>query len=93
MDKESYKGRVQQLIEKSKQKGLIKTYSEFLETEEAKKYALVQEEIEYYICNYKKLKKYNIGDIVFVSKYKYKNGEIGENHSFVIIDDGHKQLI
>ncbi len=34
------------------------------------------------------MKKYSIGDIVFVAKYEYKSGEIGENHSFVIIDDG-----
>lgn len=88
MDKEDYKKRVQQLIEKSKKKGLIKTYSEFLETEEAKEYSLIQEEVEYYTSNQnKKSNKYSIGDIVFVSKYKYKNGKDGENHSFVIIDD------
>ena len=33
------------------------------------------------------MKKYNIGDIVFVSNYKYKNGENGTRHSFVIIDE------
>lgn len=32
------------------------------------------------------MKKYNIGDIVFVSNYKYKNGDSGTRHSFVIID-------
>lgn len=31
--------------------------------------------------------KYEMGDIVFVSKYDYDNGEKGENHLFVIIDD------
>lgn len=30
--------------------------------------------------------KYEIGDIVFVKNYYYKNGEKGENHLFVIID-------
>ena len=30
--------------------------------------------------------KYNIGDIVYVSKYDYDNGEKGSNHLFVIID-------
>lgn len=30
-------------------------------------------------------KIYEIGDIVFVSNYKYKNGESGKNHIFVII--------
>lgn len=34
------------------------------------------------------MKKFNIGDIVFVSNYEYKSGENGQNHSFVIIDDG-----
>ena len=34
------------------------------------------------------MKKFSIGDIVFVSNYAYKNGENGRNHSFVIIDDG-----
>ena len=34
------------------------------------------------------MKKFNIGDIVFVANYEYKNGENGKNHSFVIIDDG-----
>lgn len=32
-------------------------------------------------------KKYEIGDIVFVSKYNYDNGTKGQNHLFVIIDD------
>lgn len=34
------------------------------------------------------MKKFNIGDIVFVAKYSYKSGEVGENHFLVIIDDG-----
>ena len=36
--------------------------------------------------------KYEIGDIVFVTKFSYDNGENGENHLFVIIDDDN-QLI
>lgn len=31
--------------------------------------------------------KYEIGSIVFVSKYTYDGGEKGQNHLFVIIDD------
>ena len=31
--------------------------------------------------------QYNIGDIVFVANYIYKNGESGSNHLFVIIDE------
>lgn len=33
------------------------------------------------------MKKYEIGSIVFVSKYTYDGGEKGQNHLFVIIDD------
>ena len=88
MNKEDYEFKIQQLIEESKKKGLIKTYPEFLKTKEAKEYALVEEEVEYYTSKYNnKLNKYRIGDIVFVSRYKYKNGKNGENHSFVIISD------
>lgn len=38
-------------------------------------------------------KKFNIGDIVFVGNYEYKDGSTGQNHSFVIIDDGHLETI
>ena len=34
------------------------------------------------------MKKFRIGDIVFVSNYMYKTEENGRRHSFVIIDDG-----
>ena len=34
MDNDIYKFKVKELIKKSKEKGLIKTYSEFIETEE-----------------------------------------------------------
>ena len=34
------------------------------------------------------MKKFNIGDIVFVAQYYYKSGELCENHFLVIIDDG-----
>ena len=29
---------------------------------------------------------YIIGDIVFVQRYKYKNGSNGKNHMFLIVD-------
>ena len=32
------------------------------------------------------MKSFGIGDIVFVSNYEYKSGNVGQNHSFVIID-------
>ena len=31
--------------------------------------------------------KLEIGDIVFVKKYTYKNGQVGNNHLFVIISE------
>lgn len=34
------------------------------------------------------MKQFNIGDIVFVSNYLYKDGHDGQNHIFVIIDNG-----
>lgn len=34
------------------------------------------------------MKNFGIGDIVFVANYEYKSGNVGQNHSFVIIDDG-----
>lgn len=43
-------------------------------------------EIFYFIKN-SNVSKYEIGSIVFVSKYKYDNGSTGKNHLFVIIDD------
>lgn len=76
------------IIKYAKEKGLIKTYSEFLETKEAEIYALSEEEANYYITKHNdKFKRYNIGDIVFVTNYQYKSGKKGENHSFVIVQD------
>ena len=38
--------------------------------------------------------KYEVGDIVFVSKFKYKNNDNdGKNHLFVIINDDGEKLI
>lgn len=33
--------------------------------------------------------KYNVGDIVYVKKYNYKDGSIGSNHLFLIIEDNY----
>lgn len=35
---------------------------------------------------------YEIGDIVFVRKYKYQNGNFGKNHLFVIIDQNNLMI-
>lgn len=42
-----------------------------------------------------KIKKnnYEIGDIVFVSEYKYKDGSSGNGHLFVIIDKEMNELV
>ncbi|MBR1653856.1 MAG: type II toxin-antitoxin system PemK/MazF family toxin [Clostridia bacterium] len=88
MKNDLYKEKVSKLISKAKEKGLIKKYSEYCQTEEMKQMALSEEESKYYITkNEEEKKKYNIGDIVFVSNYKYKSGLDGNNHSFVIIDE------
>lgn len=34
-----------------------------------------------------KYNKYSIGDIVFVRRYKYKNGKEGKDHLFVVIEE------
>lgn len=36
---------------------------------------------------------YEIGDIVFVSKYDYSNGKPGENHLFVVIDVDKNEVV
>ena len=60
--------------------------------EEAFKEYPVEEEyhkgkIENILCEKEVLYNgYDIGDIVFVKMYNYKNGNIGNNHLFVIID-------
>lgn len=43
-----YKNKVKELISKAKKKGLVKTYSDFCKTDEAKKTALSKDEIMYY---------------------------------------------
>ena len=37
--------------------------------------------------------EYEIGDIVFVSKYNYSNGKPGQNHLFVVIDVDKNELV
>lgn len=63
-------------------------YNDFLDLSDAPKYdALTKEEVEYYISeNFESFDGIQKGDIVFVKKFIYSNGEIGENHLFVIID-------
>ena len=57
MDKiNSHKLKFEKLIKELNGKGLIKTYDEFLKTEEAKEYALT-EEVHYYTSKYLESKK------------------------------------
>lgn len=42
------------LVKKASENGLIKTYGEFYETEEAKEYALLEEDVGYYVSRCKK---------------------------------------
>lgn len=46
--KNSYKTKIDEVVEKTKRKGLIKTYSQFCKTEEGKKTELTEDEINYY---------------------------------------------
>lgn len=43
-----YKEKVSSIIAKAKEKGLIKTYSDFCKSNEGEKYALTKDEIVYY---------------------------------------------
>lgn len=66
--------------------------------DEAFKEYPVEEEVhqgnfEYYVAEkIIKYGKYNIGDIVFVSKYKYESGLPGKEHLFVIIDKDNRSV-
>jgi len=89
MNNISYKTKVSKLITQAKEKGLIKTYSEFCDTEISTQTSINEEEAVYYSAtDQDKIKEYSIGDIVFVSNYKYKSGNDGQKHIFVLIDDG-----
>lgn len=66
-----------------------KYYNSFLELNDVPfEYALTPEEVNYYISeNFEKFEDIKRGDIVFVKKFIYGNGEIGQNHLFVILDN------
>lgn len=74
------------LLEKLKKQGKIKelneAFKEFPTEEEWHKgdiNSFIKEEKEKY-------GEYNVGDILFVEKYTYKNGNEGSRHLFVIIE-------
>ena len=85
---EQAKKEMKRLVEEAKSKGLIKphtmAFKEFPVSQEAHKGK------KGYFCNWDMKivqEKYEIGDIVFVSKYSYDTGEMGTSHLFVIIED------
>ena len=84
MENKFYKAKAHNLVQQAKEKGLIKKYADFCESEIGKSTVLSEEETTYYTA---KKVLYNIGDIVYVSNYTYKTGIDGQNHSFVIIDN------
>ena len=49
MVSEAYKKRADSLVKKAKEKGLIKSYEDFLKTDLAKETSLTKEEVAYYI--------------------------------------------
>lgn len=79
-------------IKKAKEQGRVKNI------EEAFKEYPVEEEIhqgnlEYYVAEkIIKYGRYQIGDIIFVNKYKYENGNIGKDHLFVVIGENNRSV-
>ena len=63
-------------------------YDTFLDLSEApEEDALTEEEVRYYISeNFEPYNEAYVGDIVFVKKFIYEDGNIGSNHLFVIVD-------
>lgn len=77
---------VSNFIEEVYKKGKIKKYSDVCDN-------LESEELNFYIGEkIVKYPKYDIGDIIFVKNYKYKDNTSGNNHLFVIIDDDNRGI-
>ena len=64
-------------LDLAKQKNKIKLLKD-LNDEKSEVYQVFEASVSY--------NNYKIGDIVFVQKYKYKNGTNGSNHMFLIVD-------
>lgn len=86
MVREELRKEIRKLVEQAENQEKVISYSEFSKTKLAEETALFEEEVEYYTEKYMENTKYDIGDIVFVRNYIYKNGQKGSNHFFVIID-------
>lgn len=70
------------VLKSGRVKPLEDAFKEFPVEEEDHKgnaYYYIKEDLEEY-------NKYSVGDIVFVRKYKYKDGKEGKDHLFVIVE-------
>jgi len=85
---------LKEVLRYGKIKPLEEAFKEFHVEEEIHKgridsYIKVAEDDEEYSINI----KYKVGDIVFVKRYKYKDGTEGKNHLFVIISQNNNIAI
>ncbi|MBO5349428.1 MAG: type II toxin-antitoxin system PemK/MazF family toxin [Clostridia bacterium] len=86
MPQKTHKNSISNFIQIASSNNKIKSLNELNSTDEfqyddLKEYIynqLSEESVNY--------NNYKIGDIVFVQKYKYKNGSPGNNHMFLIVD-------
>ena len=70
-----------------KEKNRIKSLNTIEDEGENLYYLGVEEQCEVY-------NNYSIGDLILVKKYKYRNGNWGENHIFLIVEiDNNKKNI
>lgn len=79
MISKSYKSRVKKIIQNALKKNLIKSYSQFCETDNSDNLSLKEDEVNYYKSQNKgetdkDWNFFNVGDIVFVLNYRYKKG-------------------
>ncbi len=78
----------EELIKKGALKPLSEAFKEYPVEEE-----IHQGDSRYFVCDsIIKYGNYQIGDIVYVDEYKYKDGTIGRYHLFVIIDKNNKSV-
>lgn len=78
----------EELIRQGRLKPLSEAFKEYPVEEE-----LHQGDSRFFICDsIIKYGKYNVGDIIYVDKYKYQDGTIGTYHLFVIIDEDNRSI-
>ena len=72
------------LVKELDEKGEIKSYEDFLKTQDAIDYSISEESANYY---WQTSNNYSIGDIIFVSDFIFKSGKEGSDHLFVIVSE------